>query len=325
MSFEVERYRGTGVALVTPFGEDGGVDHDGLRRHVEMVMEGGVEFLVPCGTTGEVATQTREERVEVVRTVVEAAGGRVPVMAGVSSNATADAAAQARAAREAGADALLVVTPYYNKPPQEGMVRHFETVADAGELPVCLYNVPGRTGANLLPETALRLAEHEAIFAIKEASGDLGQVMELIAHHPDGFLVLSGEDDLTLPLVALGGDGVISVVANEAPGPFSDMVRAALAGDLESARAGHYRLLELMRVNFVQTNPIPVKAAVALLGGPDARVRAPLVPASPTTLERLRDALVEAALLEEAASATVSAGADVADTRSPTAHPGGAS
>jgi len=315
MSFGLERYRGTGVALVTPFGEDGAVDRGALRTHVEAMVEGGVEFLVPCGTTGEIATLTAEERTTVIRTVVEAADGRVPVMAGASSNATADAVEQARAARNAGADALLSVAPYYNKPPQEGMVRHFQAVADATELPLCLYNVPGRTASNLLPETALRLAEHPNVFAVKEASGDLGQVMTLLADRPEGFLVLSGEDDLTLPLVALGADGVISVVANEAPLAYSDLVRAALAGDLETARELHFRLLDLMRANFVETNPIPVKAAVQLLGGAEARVRSPLVPASPRTLEVLRDALVKARLLDEAATKAAETAAE--PTRTP--------
>lgn len=321
MSFELERYRGTGVALVTPFAEDGAVDHDALRRHVETMLEGGVEFLVPCGTTGEIATLTVEEQGSVIRTVVEAAAGRAPVMAGASSNATAEAVEQAHVAREAGADAILSVAPYYNKPPQEGMYRHFRAVADAAELPVCLYNVPGRTASNLLPETVLRLAEHPAVFAVKEASGDLGQVMAILHHRPEGFLVLSGEDDLALAMAALGADGVVSVVANEAPGPFSDMMRAALSGDLEEARTLHFRLLDLMRANFAETNPIPVKAALALLGGPDGRVRSPLVEASPGTLERLRDALVMAGLLEEAATASASAAADPAHTRTPTDHP----
>ncbi len=305
-----QAFRGTGVALVTPFAEDGSVDHAALTGHVERMVDGGVEFLVPCGTTGEIATLDEDERTAVVRTVVEAAEGRVPVMAGASSNDTRDAARQARRAREAGADALMSVAPYYNKPPQEGMFRHFQAVADAGELPLCLYNVPGRTASDLRPETALRLAEHPLIFAVKEASGTLEAVSTLLARRPEGFLVLSGEDELALPLLALGGDGVVSVVANEAPGPFSDLVRAALAGDDAEARRLHLRLLPLMRANFAETNPIPVKAGVALLGGPPARMRLPLVGASPETLERLRDALTRAGLLRDAATAPAIADAD---------------
>ncbi len=320
MSFDLERYRGTGVALVTPFAADGSVDHAALKRHVETMLEGGVEFLVPCGTTGEIATLTLDERTAVIRTVVEAADGRAPVMAGASSNATADAEDQARAARDAGADSILTVAPYYNKPPQEGMIHHFRAVADAAELPTCIYNVPGRTASNILPDTALRLAEHPSIFAVKEASGDLAQVASILAGRPEGFLVLSGDDELTLPMVALGGDGVVSVVANQAPGPFSDLVRAALAGDLEEARALHFRLLRLMRANFVETNPMPVKTGVALLGGPEARVRAPLCGVSPKTLEVVRDALVTAGLLDDAATASTSASADPAHTEKPTAH-----
>lgn len=320
MSFEPERYRGTGVALVTPFDAEGEVDHAALRAHVETMVEGGVEFVVPCGTTGEIATLTVEEQGGVIRAVVETADGRVPVMAGASSNATAEAVDQARIARDAGADAILSVAPYYNKPPQEGMYRHFRAVAEATDLPVCLYNVPGRTASNLLPETVLRLAEHANVFAVKEASGNMGQVMELLQHRPEGFLVLSGEDDLAFPMVALGGDGVVSVVANEAPGPFSDMIRAALAGKVMEARALHFRLLDLMRANFVETNPIPVKAAVALLGGPEGRVRSPLVPASPRTLEILQDALVVAGLLEAAATASTATAAPASST-SPTDHP----
>lgn len=320
MSFDLERYRGTGVALVTPFASDGSVDHAALRSHVETMLEGGVEFLVPCGTTGEIATLTLDERTAVIRTVVEAADGRAPVMAGASSNATADAEDQARAARDAGADSILTVAPYYNKPPQEGMLHHFRAVADAAELPTCIYNVPGRTASNILPETALRLAEHPAIFAVKEASGDLAQVATILAGRPEGFLVLSGDDELTLPMVALGGDGVVSVVANQAPGPFSDLVRAALRGDFEEARALHFRLLDLMRANFVETNPMPVKAGVALLGGPGARVRPPLTGVSPKTLEVVRDALVVAGLMDEAATASTAAEADPTHTEDPTAH-----
>lgn len=289
-------FAGTGVALVTPFTADGAVDHEALAAHVDLVLRGGVDVLVPCGTTGESATLSPLEQEAVVRTTVAAAGDRAPVLAGAGGNDTAEVVRRARAARAAGADGVLSVVPYYNKPPQEGLRRHFETVVEEGGLPVVLYDVPSRTACSLAPETVLRLAEHPGVVGIKEASGDLTRVSTLVRHRPEGFLVLSGDDELTLPLIALGGDGVISVVANVAPLLFSSLVCAARLDDLETARALHSRLLDLMRAHFHETNPIGVKTAVELLGGAPARLRLPLVAASAATRALLIDALATAGL-----------------------------
>jgi 4-hydroxy-tetrahydrodipicolinate synthase len=286
-----QRFRGVGVALVTPFDADGGLDLDAFAEHANRVIDGGVDYLVPCGTTGESATMTAAEQVEVIRTAVRVSNGRVPVVAGAGANATAEAVARSRAAAKAGADGILSVAPYYNKPPQEGLFRHFEAVAAATDLPVVLYNVPGRTSSNILPETVLRLAEIPNVVAIKEASGDLEQMGTILRDRPDGFLVLSGDDEITLPMIAMGAEGLISVVGNEAPFEITELVHAALEGDFDRARALHYRLMELMRCNFVETNPIPVKTAVEMLGGPAAHFRSPLVPLSSGARERLQAAL----------------------------------
>lgn len=286
-----QRFRGVGVALVTPFDADGGLDLDAFAEHANQMIDGGVDYLVPCGTTGESATMTAAEQVEVIRTAVRVSNGRVPVVAGAGANATAEAVARSRAAAKAGADGILSVAPYYNKPPQEGLFQHFEAVAAATDLPVVLYNVPGRTSSNILPETVLRLAEIPNVVAIKEASGDLEQMGTILRDRPDGFLVLSGDDELTLPMIAMGAEGLISVAANEAPSEITELVHAALEGDLDRARALHYRLMELMRCNFIETNPIPVKTAVEMLGGPAAHFRSPLVPLSAGARERLQAAL----------------------------------
>jgi 4-hydroxy-tetrahydrodipicolinate synthase len=251
----------------------------------------GIDFLVPCGSTGEAQTLDDAERELVVATVLEVAAGRVPVMAGATSNDTARAVAETRRMCRIGADYILSATPYYNKPTQEGLVRHFSAVADASDKPVCLYNVPGRTAVNLKPATALRLAEHPNVIGIKEASGDLKQVMELLHGRPDDFAVLSGDDWLTLGLIAAGGDGLISVTSNEAPAPMTAFVHLLISGDIESARAWHYRLLPLMDANFLETNPAPVKAALALMGRIQDVLRLPLVPVSESTRAALRAAL----------------------------------
>jgi len=297
----VEWMRGCATALVTPFGEDGGVDLDVYRKLVGRQVAGGVRLLVPCGTTGESVTMTQSEREAVVGATVEAAAGRARVIAGTGSNATATAVEQSRRARELGADAVLVVAPYYNKPTQEGLYRHFSAVAEAVEgLPVVLYNVPGRTSSNVLPATVLRLARDCAnVVAVKEASGNLAQVMEILRARPAGFLVLSGDDALTLAMIALGADGLISVASNETPDLMSRLVGAALEGRWEEARELHYRLLPLMDVNFVETSPGPVKAALALMGLLEENLRLPLVPVAEATRERVRAVLAEAGLLEE--------------------------
>ena len=298
---DVEWMRGCATALVTPFGAGGAVDVEAHRRLVRRQVEGGVRLLVPCGTTGESVTMSRDEREEVVRATVEEARGRARVIAGTGSNATAAAVEQSARARELGADAVLVVAPYYNKPTQEGLYQHFRAVAESvPDTPVVLYNVPGRTSSNILPATVLRLARDcPNVAAVKEASGNLSQVMEILRARPAGFLVLSGDDALTLAMLALGADGLVSVASNEAPAPMSRMVEAALAGRWDEARELHYQLLPLMDVNFVETSPGPVKAAMALMGLLEENLRLPLVPVTEATRARVREVLEEAGLLEE--------------------------
>jgi len=294
---EVGDFRGVTVAMVTPLGEDGSVDEGALRKHVDDLVESGVRVLLPCGTTGESATLRPEEQRRVIAVTVEAAEGRVAVMAGAGTNATADACDLARAAAAEGADAVLTVAPYYNKPTQEGLVQHFRAVRDAAGIPLFVYNVPGRTSVNIRAETTLRLAEADGVWGVKEASGDVAQIADILRGRPEGFLVLSGDDELTLPLLALGGDGVVSVVANEAPGLMSRLVAAGLEGDFETARRIHFRLLGLMRANFVETNPIPVKAAMERLGKFPAHYRLPLTPLGDAGGQVLDRALRTAGLL----------------------------
>lgn len=299
---DVEWMRGCATALVTPFGGDGAVDEGRLRALVERQIEGGVRLLVPCGTTGESATMTEEEDQRVIGATVEVAHARgARVVAGTGSNSTADAVRYARAARDLGADAVLVVAPFYNKPTQAGLYAHFRAVAEAvPETPVMLYNVPGRTSSNIAAETVLRLArDAENVVAVKEASGNLSQVMEILRGRPEGFRVLSGDDSWTLALVALGADGLVSVASNEAPHLMSRMVDLALAGEWDAARGLHYRLLPLMDVNFVETSPAPVKAAMALMGLLEENLRLPLVPVGEQTREQVRACLRELGLLEE--------------------------
>ncbi len=285
------RFRGCGTALVTPFTDRGEVDVPSLRALVEWQIGEGINLLVPCGSTGEAQTQSAEERERVVATVVETTAGRVPVMAGATSNDTACAVEETHRMCRVGADYILSATPYYNKPTQEGLYRHFMAVADASTRPVCLYNVPSRTAVNLAPATALRLAEHPNVMGIKEASGDLRQVMAILAARPERFAVLSGEDWLTLPLITMGGDGLISVTSNEAPAAMTELVRLALAEDLGRARACNDRLLPLMDANFLETNPIPVKAGLNLMGRIRDVLRLPLVPAGTATRAALTSAL----------------------------------
>jgi 4-hydroxy-tetrahydrodipicolinate synthase len=284
--------RGCATALVTPFKADGSVDEARFRALVERQIAGGVRLLVPCGTTGESATLSDDEQHRLIERTVEVARGRARVIAGTGGNATAATVRRAVAAHEAGADALLVVTPYYNKPTQAGLAAHFRAVAEVVDLPVVLYNVPGRTGANLEAATTLALAaEVENVAAVKEASGNLAQMMAILRERPRGFMVLSGDDQLTLPLIALGADGIISVASNEVPDLMSRLTALALAGEWEAARALHYRLLPLMDANFLESNPGPVKAAMALLGLLEERFRLPLVPVQEKTRARLREIL----------------------------------
>lgn len=272
-------FRGTGTAIVTPFKKDGSVDEICLTELVDFQLKGKVEALVPVGSTGEGATLGEDEQAMVISTVVEQVAGKIPVIAGASSNSTMKAVDLALAARNAGATAILSVAPYYNKPTQEGIYQHFSMIADSSEMPMVIYNVPGRTASNIHAETVLRLAEEiPFVIGIKEASADFGQIMEILRHRKPGFGVWAGDDNLTLPLVSLGADGVISVIANEVPKQFSDLVRYALKGKFEKARALHYRLLPLMNLNFIESNPIPVKAVLTRMGLIEEHYRLPLVP-----------------------------------------------
>ncbi|HKW39687.1 MAG TPA: 4-hydroxy-tetrahydrodipicolinate synthase [Gemmatimonadales bacterium] len=299
----VDWLRGGATALVTPFAADGSVDDVRLGALVERQISGGIRVLVPCGTTGESATLTAEEQRRVIALTIDAARGRARVLAGAGGNATAAAVERAQAARAAGADGVLVVAPYYNKPTQAGLIAHFRAVAAAVPgLPVVLYNVPGRTGSNIDAPTVLALArETENIVAVKEASGNFSQIMALLRERPEGFRVLSGDDALTLPLMVLGADGIVSVVSNEVPDLLSRLADAALAGRWEDARTLHNRLLPLMEANFIESNPGPVKAALALMGLLEERFRLPLVPVQEKTRARLRDVLQELGVLGRAA------------------------
>jgi 4-hydroxy-tetrahydrodipicolinate synthase len=280
-------WQGTFTAIVTPFRRDGSLDEAALRTLVDRQIEGGVDGLVPCGTTGESATMSTEEKIRVIETVREQSNDRVRVLAGAGGNSTAAVVTLAKQIDQVSVDGILIVVPYYNKPTQEGLYQHFATVADAVEAPVVMYNVPGRTSANMTAETALRLAEHGNIAGTKEASGALTQVMEIISGAPPGFSILSGEDNLAVPIIALGGHGVVSVASNEAPAMMSEMVRSALEGKMTEARELHYKLLGLMNVNFIETNPIPVKAALAMMGLIEEQYRLPLVPMAEANREKL--------------------------------------
>jgi 4-hydroxy-tetrahydrodipicolinate synthase len=287
----VTRFQGCGTALVTPFTADGAVDYPALRALVDWQVADGIDFLVVCGSTGEAQTLDAAERERVAAAVTEVASGRVPVMAGATSNDTAYAIEETRRMCRIGVDYILSATPYYNRPSQEGLYQHFMAVADASTRPVCLYNVPGRTAVNLLPATSLRLAAHSNVMGIKEASGDLKQVMEILRQRPAGFAVLSGDDWLTMPVIGAGGDGLISVVSNQVPAAMTALVHLLLSGDLENARNWHYRLMPLMDANFLETNPAPAKAALHLMGRIHEVLRLPLVPVSDATRAALRVAL----------------------------------
>lgn len=287
---------GSFVALVTPFRLDGCVDEPALRKLVRWHLAEGTDGIVPCGTTGEGATLAEEETDRVVSIVLEEVDGRIPVIAGGGSNDTKAAVAKAVRLRELGVDGVLSVAPYYNKPPQQGLFEHFRAVAEGCGIPVVVYNVPGRTSCNILPETMAKLAEVPNIVAVKEASGNLVQIMELI-HQAPSLTVLSGDDALTLPMMVLGARGVVSVVANEAPRLMHELVHAGLEGDWVSARTLHYRLLPLMQANFLESNPIPVKGALALMGHVAERYRLPLVAPAQKTRNELQRILVALELL----------------------------
>jgi 4-hydroxy-tetrahydrodipicolinate synthase len=282
---------GCGTAIVTPFTDDGAVDWPALQAFVEWQVAEGIDFVVACGTTGEAQTLTDEERVQVVVATRDAVAGRVPVMAGATSNDTRRAVEETRRMCDAGADVILTASPYYNRPTQDGLRRHFETVAEASTRPVVLYNVPGRAGVNLLPGTAVAIAAHPNVIGIKEAAGDMHQALELLRLRPEGFRIFSGDDWMALPLCACGGDGLISVASNELPRELTELVRLATTGELVAARALLERLLPLLDANFIESNPIPVKAALAAMGRIRNVLRLPLVPAQPATVARLREAL----------------------------------
>jgi 4-hydroxy-tetrahydrodipicolinate synthase len=285
-------FTGTAPALVTPFTENDEIDENAFRHLIERQIEGGVNGLVVLGTTGENPTISAEERRRITDLAVEAADGRVPVILGTGTNATQESVRFSKQAARAGADGLLVVGPYYNKPTQEGFYQHVATIAEAvPDCPIIVYNVPGRTSFNVEPETILRLAEEVPSMAgVKEASGDLEQITDLLAHRPEGLAVYSGDDEITLPLVALGGDGVVSVTANALPERFSEMVRAALADEIGEARRRHLALLPAMRACFFHTNPLPVKAALAATGQINGRVRLPLAPMDEAERRRVLNA-----------------------------------
>jgi 4-hydroxy-tetrahydrodipicolinate synthase len=292
-------FTGCGTAMVTPFHGDGSLDERTLRNLIQRQIDAGINFLVPCGTTGESPTLTHEEHLRVVEITVEHAKGRVPVLAGAGGYNTAEVIALARELAAIGADGILSVTPYYNKPTQEGLYQHYSAIANAVSLPIILYSVQGRTGVNIEPATVRRLAGIENIIGIKEASGSIGQMAAILNIVPDEFLVLSGDDGIALPLIALGGRGVISVVSNEIPAEMTQLVRLAMQGNISGAREMHRRFHSLMEVNFVESNPIPVKAAMAEMGLLEACWRLPLVPPKAENLARVRDVLASLGLAEK--------------------------
>ena len=289
-------FKGSIVAIVTPF-KDGKVDEDAYRELIEFQIENGTSAIVPCGTTGESATLNMEEHARVIEIAVEAVNRRVPVIAGTGGNSTHEAIELTAHAKKVGADATLQVTPYYNKPTQEGLYQHFKAIAEAVSLPQVLYNVPGRTSVNMLPETVARLAELPEIVAIKEASGNLGQMAEIVRLAGDNITLLSGDDNLTLPVLAVGGTGVVSVVANIVPRDTADMVNAWQDGDIKKAKELYYKLLPLCQAMFYETNPIPVKTSLALMGKIQEEMRLPLCPMAPANLEKLKKALSQYGLI----------------------------
>src|ERR1043166_8636217 len=293
------RLRGCGTALATPFTTErgGAVDEQALRDIVDWQIEEGIHFLVPCGSTGEAATMTPEEQRRVVEIVVDQTRGRVPVVAGAGSNDTAKAIELSRAMRDAGATHLLHTSPMYNKPPQRGIVAHYRAIAEAVDLPIVVYNVPGRTGSNIEAKTSIELATIPGIHAVKEASGNLGQIADIIRGRPSGFVVLSGDDEMTLPVMALGGEGIVSVVSNAIPKAMATLCELMEKGDETGARELHMRLLPWMRAAFIESNPLRVKAGLAMMGKIKNVLRLPLVPMADTHADAVRAALKTAGAL----------------------------
>ena len=293
------RLRGCGTALVTPFQQDSNIDEPALRELVRWQIDSGIDFLVPCGTTGETPTLTHDEWLRVIDITVEEAGGRVPIMAGATSNNTREAVAKAKdASSRPGVDYILTATPYYNKPTQEGIYQHFAAIADASTKPLVLYNIAGRTGTNIETPTLQRLAGISRIVGVKEASGNIAQIAEVCATLPDDFLVFSGDDAITLAVIGLGGVGIISVVSNEIPAEMSRLTNAALAGKWDTARLLFRKYLQLMNANFLESNPGPVKAVLAMMGRIEEVYRLPLVPMKKENRTRLEKIVAEAGLLQ---------------------------
>ena len=302
------QFRGCGTALITPFRQDGSIDETALRNLVAWQVESGIDFLVPCGTTGETPTLSHDEWLQVVDITVEVVAGRVPIVAGATSNSTQDAVSKARElAARPGVNGILTASPYYNKPTQEGQYRHFRAIAEAVDRPIILYNVPGRTGANIEPGTLVRLAEVPNIAGVKEASGNISQMAEVCNAVPEHFAVLSGDDAVTLPLIALGGVGIISVASNEIPREMAEMTRAALGNEWETARRLHRKYLPLMLANFIESNPMPVKAVLAMMGKVEEVYRLPMVPMRRDTRSKLQKIAAEAGLISKPATAAAEA------------------
>lgn len=293
-------FAGCGTALVTPFRKDLSLDEETLRRLVRRQIAAGINFLVPCGTTGESPTLSNEEHLRVVAITLEEAKGKVPVLAGAGGYNTHHVIETARECERLGADGILSVTPYYNKPTQEGLYHHFKAIASAVSLPIILYNVPPRTNVNIDPATLRQLSEIENIIGVKEASGSISQITQVIQHVPENFLVFSGDDAITLPLVAMGGRGIISVASNEIPAEMAQLAQLCLAGNFAEARAMQRKWLPLLEVNFIETNPVPVKAAMAEMGLLEPVFRLPLVPPRTESLAKIRTVLESLALLERA-------------------------
>ncbi|MGA2334727.1 MAG: 4-hydroxy-tetrahydrodipicolinate synthase [Terriglobales bacterium] len=295
--------RGCGTALVTPFSQDGAVDENALRNLVAWQVESGIDFLIPCGTTGETPTLNRDEWLRVIDVTIEVVAGRVPIIAGATSNSTQEAVAKAKeVAARPGVNAILTASPYYNKPTQEGQYRHFRAIAEAVDKPVIVYNVPGRTSANLEPVTLARLTEVANIAGVKEASGNMTQIAEVLNSVPESFLVLSGDDAVTLPVIALGGVGVISVASNEIPREMAEMTRAALGNDWHTARTLHRKYLPLMLANFIESSPLPVKAVLAMMGKIEEVYRLPLLPMRRDTRSKLQKVATDVGLVARPAA-----------------------
>lgn len=296
-------FTGCGTALVTPFRHDLSLDEDALRRLIRRQIESGIDFLVPCGTTGESPTLSRAEHVRVVAITVEEANGKVPVLAGAGGYNTAEVISLGRELMQAGVDGLLSVNPYYNRPTQEGLYQHFEAIADGVSLPIVLYNIPGRTGVNIETPTLRRLADIENIVAVKEASGNISQMAAVAHAMPEHFDILCGDDAITIPLIALGGRGIVSVVSNEIPAEMTGLAHLALEGDFEGARAMQRAWMPLMEMNFIESNPIPVKTAMAIMGLLEPVWRLPMTPPSSETRARVESVLKSVGLLATAGSA----------------------